>query len=599
MTRLAPWLACLSSFIVLVPLSASMGGCSGRTAGSECTTSADCQAGLVCAVGGDASTGFCVEPDEDHGALPDPPSGGGRELRVNKDVDILFVIDNSGSMGEEQALLAKNFGAFIEVLEAEDVEANYRIGITTTDNGNPWCPPETTTPEAGKLVLSSCKDRLGDFLFDNGTVDVQDLACNDICTLSDADLQILPTTTEFDATAKPRPWLERIEGKKNIPESTSTIDAFECFGPQGVNGCGFESQLESMYLALERAKDSNDAEHGFIRTTARLAVVFVTDEADCSYQEQFAEIFDADGNKVFWSDPSASSPTSAVCWNAGVECTGDPSSYTSCDPVNKDVNGNPGVPDAEAVLRPMSRYYELLDTIEAIKQEFDSQQEVIVALIGGVDASGNAVYADASATDPEFQNDFGIGPGCSAPSVGPEPVEAVPPVRIRDLVNRYTEGNMFSICSDDYSEALEAIAEGIRDQIQPACYTQCVLDTDPATPLVDPVCTVEENPPGSDNEVVLPECQRDASGAYVIDPSTNDHAMPGADVNACYALLVDAANATPSTADDMSPECIDYNYNLEFAIARRPGFPAPIATVTSASCLLADFPDVTCPGIGG
>ena len=110
------------------------------------------------------------------------------QLTVNKDVDILFVMDNSGSMGEEQAILAQNFGSFIEVLEAEDVEANYRIGVTTTDNGNPWCPVGATTPEAGKLVLSSCKSRLNDFLFNNGMVDVQDLACNNICTLTDAEL---------------------------------------------------------------------------------------------------------------------------------------------------------------------------------------------------------------------------------------------------------------------------------------------------------------------------------------------------------------------------------------------------------------------------
>jgi hypothetical protein len=37
-------------------------------------------------------------------------------IAINKDVDILFVIDNSGSMAEEQALLSKNFAAIIGVL---------------------------------------------------------------------------------------------------------------------------------------------------------------------------------------------------------------------------------------------------------------------------------------------------------------------------------------------------------------------------------------------------------------------------------------------------------------------------------------------------
>jgi hypothetical protein len=523
------------------------------------------------------------------------------QLTVNKDVDILFVIDNSGSMGEEQAILAQNFDGFIEVLEAEDVEANYRIGVTTTDNGNEWCPVGATTPEAGKLVLSSCKSRINDFLFNNGAVNVQDLACNDICTLSEAELTITPTTTDFDDEEKPRPWLENIEGKKNIPDATSTTEAFKCFGPQGINGCGFESQLESMYLALKRAENVDEDEYGFLRAQAILAIVFVTDEVDCSYNKDYSEIFKQDGNRVFWSDPAAQYPTSAVCWNAGVECTGDPSNYDSCEPVNKDVDGNVGVSDTQAVLHPMSRYYGLLDGLETQKQDFNAQQEIIVGLIGGVDAQGEAHYGSVEQTDPVYENNFGIGPGCEAPppAGSTEPVQAVPPVRIKALVNRYTEGNMFSICSENYRPALEEIAARIRDQIQPACYTKCVKDTDTSTPIVDPECTVEESRPGEDDADRIEECATDAAGDYIIDGTTNDYAMPADDINVCYALLTDVTGATSSLVDDMSMECSERNFNLEFKISRRPGFPAAGGTSISATCSLADFPDVTCPGIDG
>ncbi|KIG11845.1 hypothetical protein DB30_02397 [Enhygromyxa salina] len=522
------------------------------------------------------------------------------QLTVNKDVDILFVIDNSGSMGEEQAILANNFGSFIQVLEADDVEANYRLGITTSDNGNPWCPPGSTTPEAGNLVLSSCKSRIGDFIFNSGETDVTDLACNDICTLDAAALEVLPSTTDYDTQAKPRKWLENIEGKKNIPDSTNTEDAFKCFGPQGINGCGFESQLESMYLALIRAQNADEVgSYGFLRASAILAVVFVTDEADCSYNKSFSEIFEQDGNRVFWSDPAAAFPTSAVCWNAGVDCEGDPNNYDTCSAVNKDVNGNSGVDNGQAVLHPMSRYIGLLDGLEKEKQELNAEQEVIVALIGGVANDGTAFYGDVSGTNPEFQNSFGIGPGCEAPNpLNPaEPVQAVPPVRLRDLVEEFTPGNMFSICQQDYSDAMEAIAQRIRDQIQPACYTKCVKDTDASTAIVDPECTVEEDPPGNDNTVRIQECERDAAG-YVLD-GNGDYSMPGSDVNVCYALLTDDSMQTGSVGDDMSDYCKDENFNLEFKIARRPGYPATGGTSISATCSLADFPDVTCPGIGG
>src|SRR4029078_9614293 len=68
---------------------------------------------------------------------------------VTRDVDVLFVVDNSGSMAEEQIALTSAFGSFVEVREQPGVVSSYRIGITTTDNGNPWCGD--TSPESGAL----------------------------------------------------------------------------------------------------------------------------------------------------------------------------------------------------------------------------------------------------------------------------------------------------------------------------------------------------------------------------------------------------------------------------------------------------------------
>ncbi len=46
-------------------------------------------------------------------------------------VDVLFVVDNSGSMGEEQANLAANFGDFIR--GAQQFENDYQLGVVSTD----------------------------------------------------------------------------------------------------------------------------------------------------------------------------------------------------------------------------------------------------------------------------------------------------------------------------------------------------------------------------------------------------------------------------------------------------------------------------------
>lgn len=54
----------------------------------------------------------------------------------NNKVDILWVVDNSGSMGNEQAALAENFNYFIQEFINKDVD--FKMAIATTDNnGNP------------------------------------------------------------------------------------------------------------------------------------------------------------------------------------------------------------------------------------------------------------------------------------------------------------------------------------------------------------------------------------------------------------------------------------------------------------------------------
>lgn len=512
------------------------------------------------------------------------------QLEINKDVDILFVIDNSGSMAQEQANLAANFDSFIGVLEADDVKANYRIGLTTTDNGNVEC--SGTSPEGGTLRLSSCRGRLDEFVWpkQNPTVDAQDVACTDICSLEASELDALmkPTTTDVDDNSEVRPWLENIEGLTNLPDGVSTIDAFRCFGPQGVDGCGFEAQLESMYKALQRTQNANEGSYGFLRDSAILSIIIVTDEVDCSANEDHqALVFDRDdSNRVFWEDMGAPVPTSAICWNAGVKCEGSGGTFSSCESQDYDVNGaeiGAGAAEGDAVLRPVSRYVGLVRGFEQAKQEINPDQEVIVSMIAGVPASGPISYGDS--TDPTEQDNFGIGPGCTS-SVGGEAQVAYPPVRQRDFAaefagnydpndpaSKLTLDNMFSICSADYSPALQAIADKIRDQIKPACYRECVKDVDPLQDGVQPDCIVEQNIPTVGKEQIE-ECNADGS---VPDGET-----------VCFEYL---------TGAERDPVCVMDGFNLEFRINRLEGNPVPGGTAISATCQLSDVPEVECqPG---
>jgi len=508
-------------------------------------------------------------------------------IAVNKDVDILFVIDNSGSMAEEQALLSANFAAFIDVLEAPGVKANYRIGVTTTDAGNPRCPSATYKPEGGRLVLSSCIDRaaLGEFAFGE---DDFSFACDDFCTKADADVKIKPTTTSLDDEAKPRPWLESIEGQTNVEGFDSMVEAFQCYGPQGVAGCGFESHLESMYLSLASASDAASINYGFLRDSAILSVVVISDEADCSFNPDTKEIFTS--NKVFWSDPNLPAPSSAMCWNAGVLCDGAGPSYTDCRAENFDKAGQPGASDDDAVLKPIDGYVKFLQGIEDRKRELDPTQEVLVSMIAGVPVGyekGTAPLVYEDSANAKFQGDFGIGPGCILPSGDPNIPDqtAVPPVRERQFAEAFEVDdapNLYSICQPDYSDALDAIAAKIRDQIQPACMPNCVLDTDITTPVLEPNCQLFEVKLSDNSSTEILPCQ-EVDGVWV--------APAGATV--CFGERLDPDKKTPSTLDDMSPECTAEGFNLEFYLVRSAA--APGGTTVTATCQLSDNKPRDCP----
>ncbi|MDX2109373.1 MAG: VWA domain-containing protein [Verrucomicrobiota bacterium] len=55
------------------------------------------------------------------------------DLRVERQVDMLFVIDNSKSMREEQALLAKSFAAYIDQFIKRDLD--FHIGVIVMEAG--------------------------------------------------------------------------------------------------------------------------------------------------------------------------------------------------------------------------------------------------------------------------------------------------------------------------------------------------------------------------------------------------------------------------------------------------------------------------------
>ena len=365
-------------------------------------------------------------------------------------VDILFVIDNSGSMGSAQAGLAAGMSSMVGALDAAG--ADWRIAVTTTDNGNPWCQ---TNSAAGNFVASSCRSRLNDFVFQGAEqVDVTEEACLNVC--GHEDLGIVATAVDDDPEPKPRPWLQG-GAEPNFAGEIPAAEALSCLLPQGINGCGFEAPMESMFKAISRTQKLGEDEYGFLRDEAHLIVVVISDEVDCSHNHEFNEIFLPDGLKTFWSNPDDPSPTSAVCWNAGVECSGGPGTYDECHAVDLAEDGSPVANSDNAVLHPVSRYRDQLATLASMKPAGATVSlfGIVGVPPGYADDGAEISYKDSM--DPIEQDSFGIGPGCVAGDIA-----ARPPVRIREVAEGLLgERALYSICDGDLSPSLVDIVDRV------------------------------------------------------------------------------------------------------------------------------------------
>ena len=440
-------------------------------------------------------------------------------------IDILFVIDNSATMGEEQLNLAANFPLLIERLSNLDgddgtIKADVNIMVTTSDFGHPLCTDFNKpgyVPSQGSPVFSGCNQRISSFTSPHpfNPTEIPE-ACTQGCPA--------------DVVPGGDPFIHFDPMSSNVPMG-DVAAALACVGPQGIEGCGYEAPLETMLQALRPEACWNDPSRpeceddpawgwvgrGFIRPGSTLAIAIITDEADCSVQAPtgFSWFTDSD-NDEYWSlDPEAKAklPSSAVCWNAGVDCVDDDDDgvYESCTPRDNEV------------LHPTSRYKDFLKYIQeelhnevvmlgilGVPQVTEREEVPPYAPIkGGVD---DVVYRDwndgeydgtaqggdilpaewaKGVTAEHKQWEFGVGPGCTGKTTimvendegEMEEKEiftgqAVPPVRIRDVCESLdivddVTGQVRkrccieSICGADFSPAIDCLTGIIQESISP------------------------------------------------------------------------------------------------------------------------------------
>lgn len=153
-------------------------------------------------------------------------------------VDLLFVIDSSGSMADEQINLINSFPDFVSEMQSKLADTDsYHVGITTSDA----------------------------YAFNTG-------GCNGPGSL----VTRTGGTNSSNQTCTPY-----VSGKNWMSEADQLGQKFACAGQVGTQGDGNEAPMYTLGLALSPGLNAPGAcNDGFLREDALLVVVIITDEED-------------------------------------------------------------------------------------------------------------------------------------------------------------------------------------------------------------------------------------------------------------------------------------------------------------------------------
>jgi hypothetical protein len=411
-----------------------------------------------------AFTAACSPPDPGPpDAGPDAPPAVPRtdilsyKAIANPDLDLLFVIDDSPSMLDKQTSLKAAFPALVAQLsQMSGGVPNLHLGVISTDMGTKGSAVTAPGPTIGSGP-GSCSGTGKNGRLQKGTASITD----DYLRLDRS-------------------------GAKNF---TGTLaDEFSAMASLGGNGCGFEQHLQALRTAL-----SAGANPGFVRDSANLAVVILTDEDDCSLL-----------------NPSMLGPDSATlgplqsfrCTRFGVECSPD------------DIND----PGAKSGCKPRAA--------SAYVEDIAPFRDALLAAKGG-DArhvSLGVIAGNASPFAVELRTPPGGGTAvtalthsCTYTTATGEAV-ADPAVRLQALTDALgSHGVMTSVCASDLTPAAITIASNIGPLVGDTCLPRAI-----AQPANCVVTETHDAQPGAKTEI--PPCGAGVGGL-------------------CYAIVDDAACA--------------------------------------------------------
>jgi hypothetical protein len=427
------------------------------------------------------------------------------QLVENRNVDLLFLIDDSKSMQSSQTNLLRNFPAFMTALKSlPGGLPNVHIAVVSSDMG------------AGDGTIGGC-DTTG------GKNGIFQYTARGDCT-----------STGLDPDAK---YISDIAGVRNYAGTLE--DTFSCIAALGEGGCGFEHQLAAVARALGADGRPPPAENqGFLRPDAYLAIVLITNEDDCSAPAG-SLLFDTASNANLMSQLGP--PKSFRCNEFGHLCDGaHPSRFapggdvTATQPYGECVSAEDGV---------LLRVADVVAGLRALKADPDNQ--ILVAAISGARTPYVVHW-----TQPGVTGD-GPWPEISHSCMASDGSYADPAPRIADFVGRFGgNGLQLPICADEFAPALQRIADKIGQQFSLPCIVERVAKR-PGTATDD--CTVITHT-GNDLGEIVDASVRACDDTGGVGPCWRLVAGP----DGCAGQTVDVVpdpGAPPPTSQTASVEC--------------------------------------------
>ena len=461
-------------------------------------------------------------------------------VKPNRQLDLVFMVDNSPSMAPKQAKMNAQFPGLINALKdpSDGTLPDLRVAIIDSDLG-------TGGPRNGAGYSSGT---CGPKTLPDGTVsDFGDVGHFQMigasgCGVNSADALFLEYKTGAPV---------------NYTGDISKV--FGCLaGNLGTAGCGEEHQLQAFEFALYIANNKTQQDL-FLRPSAYLGLVFLSDEDDCSAATNegmfgptplggpggtdlsnesaslrcYTRSHSCNGKNL--SDSPPGYPTNAPFATALTNCSARIDVGDQCSNPTDDPNNPATDTSLPTSCNPLKSIKVLADHIKAIKGAAASDHILVAGIFGwpATDTEmANAQYKIDMVPNPTTQDTahpkvYDSWPVCYDPS-HPAPKDgsfdtvaagwgATAGLRMSAFIDQFgTNGLKFSICQADFADSMKQIGDILAKKLTNLCVDYKLYDTDlDPTNGVQPSCRVAYRDPttGIEDQNSLPECGTSAATA--------------------------------------------------------------------------------------